>query len=1164
MERLEVRPFGYVKPPPKPDAGPFGDVARPEDVGPDTRGRPQDSVEGAVTRRLADQKDMEQFYNSVGATGEDGISLLTTMAKAGTLGDNEVASQTAAREERRQTFMDAAKSVAGDIGKGIVEAPRQIIGGARDAVQAAVNGIGAVGDWLNNNVADLGTLQLLDEQGNLSPALKPSAGATAMPQLPGVKEATSTTGGLVRGVAQFLTGFVGAGKALGAAAGTGFKAAAAKGAISDFSAFEGAESRLSDLVQDFPALRNPVTEYLSHEGPEDNEAVARLKRATEGLGIGMAAEGLLLGLRAIKAGRSARAAQEAETSPKAPPVEKEAQPLELLGDTTPGAPLTVSKGEAQLELGVPDRVAAQALTDKGLTPLGRPRDGVYVNFARINTADDVKRVIADTAEAFKEQIDVSRRGVRTNVKTVEAAAQEDAWAIIQARRVGEPLNAEQAYAVRQLWEASASKLMEVADVAARVPTPENLYQFRKMLATHYAVQAEAIAARTETARALQSWAIPAGGSKEQMRAIEDMVTRYGGMDVNAELANRVAALKTIPNGIMALDDVVQKGLLAKSLDVVKEVWINALLSGPKTHLVNTMSNSAVAGQQMVETFVASRLSQVIGSGKVPIGEAAAQWNGITNGIREAFVNASKSFATGESGYGMGKIELPRERAISAANMGKSEEGWLGKGIDALGTIVSLPGRALTSADEFYKTIGYRMELHRQAFRTASQEALDGKISKAELKSRMADIVANPPENIRMASVDAATYQTFTQEPGSWVKKLNQLEHDLNERGPAGELGAALTRFLIPFRNTPANIMKYTFERTPVAPLMERYRDAIAQGGAAADMARTRMALGTMTMLLATDLAMDGHLTGSGPAKKEKGEREALYRSGWQPYSVKLNGRYFSYSRMDPIGFTLGLGADLGEYMSNAEFDGSTSLETQKAFTAGAMSIGNNVLSKSYLRGVADFVAALAGSDAQGSNYIEKLGGSFMPTGAAEVARSIDPYMRATHDIISRLQSRTPGMTQDLPLQRDLYGRAKTYESGLGKTYDAVSPIYSRAEKPEPIDQEMMDQSWFVGMPNRKIGSVSLTDRPDVFSRYLELQGQTPASELGDKKLLQKYGDNNLLDTLNGMVTGTHPLSEEYKRLDKGEEREKFVRKVVNAYRKAARERLKEEYPKVFD
>ena len=110
-------------------------------------------------------------------------------------------------------------------------------------------------------------------------------------------------------------------------------------------------------------------------------------------------------------------------------------------------------------------------------------------------------------------------------RTVDAAGKVDAWQTLLNRRQGEALNAEQSVAARSLWEASAGKLLETAELASRVPSPENLFAFRKMLATHYTVQKEVIAARTETARALQSWRIPVGGQREMMAGIEDAIRR---------------------------------------------------------------------------------------------------------------------------------------------------------------------------------------------------------------------------------------------------------------------------------------------------------------------------------------------------------------------------------------------------------------------------------------------------------------------------------------------------------------------------------------------------------------------------------------------------------------------------------------------------------------
>jgi hypothetical protein len=111
-----------------------------------------------------------------------------------------------------------------------------------------------------------------------------------------------------------------------------------------------------------------------------------------------------------------------------------------------------------------------------------------------------------------------------------------------SRRKGEPLNAEQSVAARQLWATSSTKLAETARLAADSPSDSNLFAFRKMLATHYAIQKEVIAARTETARALNSWKIPTGSSDDMTRQMEAMLDGFGGTTVNRDLAKKIAYL----------------------------------------------------------------------------------------------------------------------------------------------------------------------------------------------------------------------------------------------------------------------------------------------------------------------------------------------------------------------------------------------------------------------------------------------------------------------------------------------------------------------------------------------------------------------------------------------------------------------------------------------
>lgn len=119
---------------------------------------------------------------------------------------------------------------------------------------------------------------------------------------------------------QFITGMVGLGKLggfmkIGQAATRGGAVAreVAKGAFIGASVFDPQEERLSNLLEAFPELSNPVTAYLA-ASPTDSDAEGRVKAAMEGIGIDMAVGAVGAGLlasfklfRAIRNGDEAAA-----------------------------------------------------------------------------------------------------------------------------------------------------------------------------------------------------------------------------------------------------------------------------------------------------------------------------------------------------------------------------------------------------------------------------------------------------------------------------------------------------------------------------------------------------------------------------------------------------------------------------------------------------------------------------------------------------------------------------------------------------------------------------------------------------------------------------------------------------------------------------------------
>lgn len=120
-------------------------------------------------------------------------------------------------------------------------------------------------------------------------------------------EAESPINGIARSTTQFLTGFIGLGKLkwgyqFGTKAGRAVWEIA-RGATVGATMFDPHEERLSNFIQQFPALNNPVTQFLAAK-PEDTRAMGRLKAALESTGMDLALVGAFaLSLKAIRYAR---------------------------------------------------------------------------------------------------------------------------------------------------------------------------------------------------------------------------------------------------------------------------------------------------------------------------------------------------------------------------------------------------------------------------------------------------------------------------------------------------------------------------------------------------------------------------------------------------------------------------------------------------------------------------------------------------------------------------------------------------------------------------------------------------------------------------------------------------------------------------------------------
>jgi hypothetical protein len=306
-------------------------------------------------------------------------------------------------------------------------------------------------------------------------------------------------------------------------------------------------------------------------------------------------------------------------------------------------------------------------------------------------------------------------------------------------------------------------------------------------------------------------------------------------------------------------------------------------------------------------------------------------------------------------------------------------------------------------------------------------------------------------------------------------------------------------------------------------------------------------------------SVEGRITGSGPTRKA--DREALMRTGWQPYSIKVGDKWYSYSGLEPVSAFLAIAADYAEYAQREDDDSLIN----EVFVGGTMAFAEYMKELPMLQGVAE-VAGLLGlgrnetdsDDKRVLDTISKIGGGFAiggsPAGAyssmvAAIERLYDPTtqdVRASPDLpmgvrgfveaFNRYRSRIPAFNDSLPNQLNLWGDER--RSGQGKMYEMVLPTRVSPEQFSEVDDILVRMGSPIGMPERKVQGVEMN--AEQYNRLLTIYGK----ELNAK--------DALLSVMTG--PGFDMLS-----LD---DQQKMTQRVHSQYIDLARKQLVAEYPEL--
>jgi len=689
-------------------------------------------------------------------------------------------------------------------------------------------------------------------------------------------------------------------------------------------------------------------------------------------------------------------------------------------------------------------------------------------------------------------------------------------------------------------------------------TAELASQFQQAIALEGVLVKAARGRQTDIARTLGIFSQARQSTVERGAMLESIMTEAGGINSVHDLANKYTALTSKA----ARADVAGKSIGGTLKDVWFSTWINGLLSSPVTHAKNIAGNMFFGGLQMPERMLASAIGKTRnfmfkgGEEAISADELYAQAMGFLQGIREGGEISGKAFKSNTPTDPFQKIEMGRAgRDAFDIDFGDSTTGKAtSNALKYWGKFTTVPGRALMAEDEFFKAVGYRMELNalvaregNKVYKSLVSAGIDPDNAAKQSAELVTDLLVNPTDDIEAAAKMASRTVTFTRELEQNLQGLQKLSN------------YPLIKIFVPFMKTPTNIALEAMARTPGLNFASpRFWGDFNAGGIRRDQAMARVMLGGAMIYSVAAGVFEGTLTGYGPMRYE--DRKALEGTGWQPFSRVFDIKdvdeelmakfeklttvsrgpdkiYVSYAGLEPISTLLGIGATAGEYAQMSP--GGDDLD--KLMMGGAIGVYQYTSEQPMLQGFNDIAKVFSSGSkdaptifydlikASSKQVIEfGIGGS--PLGAhssmvATIERIVDPTksntmastmstksgitdpaVRAYYEAVNYYKSRNPLTSNSLPRSLDSITGEIEY-LGKGKLYEAFSPFKVSSGKYNQSKAVLVAYGVPQYVPPSSIDGIQLSNTQ--YNRWIELATQDGLLEQKIEMLGTSDGLQNL-------------------------------------------------------
>lgn len=925
-----------------------------------------------------------------------------------------------------------------------------------------------------------------------------------------------------------------------------------------------------------PAEGMPVQQNL--EFPEYEQTAGLLTSAVKKISPKTALKPLL------EAG--ARIKQEATILPDPPPV------APTPAAVTPAAPKPAVKPSiAPVPADEAQRLAQERKAMEGAGPAATTPETPISNLAFDN--DGLQATVRVMAEnAVKNEPTMSVRSIK--MRMMNAGVPEN---IANRLLEGQPLEstigsselAKTVSGVVELHDSSAKLLDNLMEkMAAGQLDQAGQLELRQQMAFHNIITSSLKGVQVDVARSMNVFKrvkdSGPGFRPIDMRAILD---EAGGEKALLQIANDYIKLE----GRKGKNQLIEVGLGKRMRDAWINTWQSNLLTDIAPHAYSFTSGVLNTIRAPVERMFAipvgaAREGVAHAMGKPSSGERffmsdiQARLSGFFPGIADAWVTLakggpkaklpftdieftlptpfSKDYALRSSAKGDAVVaplsgaafsDVPVRLPFSSKELFRTPDftsGFIGKGLDAMGYMYSIPFRAMRAADDLVGMTVSRMQLHEEAWHISQNEydkfvaaGMKHEDALAETQRVVASFMDERPASLQ-ASMDKARQQATFTEDFNKETKLNEFYWKTDQIFQSTYL-----KPFLPFSRAITQEFLHTAAATPgMNVISPKFWDAWNAGGKERDLAFTRLALGGMAGYTALQFATDNRLSGSGPSQLQ--DRQALEALGWQKYSIifrpgeispemmeRLKGvtkvtqgqgnldgfTFVSYARYSVFSPILAVGADFADAQKFhvGKPDEEEWSKLALAYAGSNMEYLKNLPS---VQAVGELVDILRTKHEDGGekvyNFLTKIGkqyldvlytgtpivGSTNASAIAHIERLNDPLIRSTrvdemnvpehlrivYEQINRVKSRMPVYSEGLPAELDSIGRRRYAENNMWEvTANAIPIVQATKGKRDPFMEAMVSIDHGVSRPRETWDGVKLSG-PQL-NRYKQLYGQ---------------------------------------------------------------------------